>query len=74
MNGTAVSPKVARLLDITSSQHGFWLINHAELIADELLDGINKHGMAAMVAELNDYRGVYTAALYRKIKAYRSTL
>lgn len=67
MTAVDIDMRVQTLLERTVSTHGFWLINHADIVSNELLAGLERRGMAEMVGERKDWRGDYTSGLYRKI-------
>ena len=66
---TPITPTMQQLLDKTSSVHGFWLINHFEIIADDLYDILDKNLLNIAILIVNDYQSDYMKNLYRKIEA-----
>lgn len=56
------------LLDSTISQHGYWLINHSEVIESNLKSGIVTHGLKKMIVLLNDINSQGVKHLYKMIE------
>lgn len=67
MKGTPITPTMTQLLDKTSSQHGFWLINHFAIISDDLYELLNQHSLRDAIDIVNDYQSDYMKNLYKKI-------
>lgn len=65
--------KIEKLLDATSGQHGFWLINNIEHIKDDLEFLLNWHRGNVNDAKehLNDLDSDFTKKVYAKIEVAR---
>lgn len=61
--------QIEKLLDATSGQHGFWLINHVEYIKDDLEFLLKWHRGNVQDAKthLNDLDSDFVKGLYTKI-------
>lgn len=60
--------QLEELLEFSISQHGFWLINHREIIEEDLKSGIVSYGLKGMQQRLTDYQSPYVKHLYKKIR------
>lgn len=67
-----ITPTMTQLLDRTSGQHGFWLINNFRFIADDLYELLEKHSLRDAIDIVNDYQSDYMKSLYKKIEVGRS--
>ena len=56
------------LLKSTVSQHGYWLINHSDIIEADLKSGIVRYGLSKMIDMLDDHESPYINNLYEKIE------
>lgn len=57
------------LLESSTGQHGYWLVNHREVIEEDLKSGIVTFGLGKMAEKLDDYKSPYVRNLYKKIEA-----
>ena len=63
---------IERLLDATSSQHGFWLINNVQYIEEDLTFLLKWHrGVRGAIAHLNDIESDFVKTIYAKIAKAR---
>jgi hypothetical protein len=64
--------EIEKLLDATSGQHGFWLINHVEYIKEDLTFLLKWHrGLQCAIDHLNDLDSDFVKKLYAKIDEAR---
>ncbi len=65
--------QIDKLLDATSGQHGFWLINHREYIEEDLESLLAWHrgGLRGAIVHLNDIDSDFVKNLYAKIDKAR---
>ena len=64
--------QIEKLLDATSGQHGFWLINHIEYIREDLAFLLKWHrGLTGAIVHLNDIDSDFVKSLYAKIDLKR---
>lgn len=65
--------KLEKLLDVTSGQHGFWLINNVDHIKDDLQFLLKWHRGSVQNAKehLNDLDSDFVKKLYAKIDEAR---
>ena len=65
--------KLEKLLDATSGQHGFWLINHVDYIKDDLEFLLKWHRGSVQNAKvhLNDLDSDFVKKVYAKIDEAR---
>ena len=59
---------VDQLLQDTSSQHGFWLINHKEVILEWLESTLNLYGYSASKVLLNNLDSQLVTNIYTRIR------
>lgn len=59
------------LLESSTGQHGYWLVNHKEIIQEDLKSGIVTVGLRKMTEKLDDYKSDYVNGLYKKIEESR---
>ncbi len=63
--------KLDQLLNISISQHGYWLVNHREVIEDDLKDLLNRFGLITTASILNEIDNPIVIKLYKKIEENR---
>jgi hypothetical protein len=63
-----MDPELKKLLDISISQHGYWLVNHIEIIKDDLTALLNHYHLVITASIINEIDNPITKALYKKIK------
>lgn len=64
--------QLEKLLDATSGQHGFWLINHVEYIKEDLEFLLKwHHGLRGAIVHLNDIDSDFVKKLYATIDEAR---
>lgn len=61
-----------RLLDLSISQHGYWLVNHRSIIMGDLMDLLNKQGVQQAILTLDDIDGPFVKNLYKKIEGAKA--
>lgn len=60
--GRVLEYQLEDLLNASISGHGFWLVNHREIIEEDLKSGIVRFGVRRMLEKLDDeefYRPIY---------------
>ena len=63
-----------KLLKQSIDQHGYWLWNHREIIAGDLLEALAVHGLPSTAATLSDRDSALKTTVYAKIGAARSEM
>ena len=62
--------ELKQLLNITTDLHGFWLINHQELIEHQLKSDLQKFGFSEMTLKLKNPE--YCTPLYHSIRSQKT--
>jgi len=61
--------ELEKLLRSTTGQHGYWLINHQNIVEETLIAGLKQFGLSEMVKKLDNWRSDYVNQLYKRIEA-----
>ena len=63
-----------QLLNISTGQHGFWLVNHSEIIESDLKDLLRRFGLTVAASILNEIDNPIVKNLYKKIRIAKGDL
>lgn len=62
---------IENVLERTQSQHGFWLINHKNIIRAALITAIMTKGIQGTVDLLNETDSQLSKDIYKMIETYK---
>jgi hypothetical protein len=65
------STNVSVLLEKSIDSHGFWLMNHRDLIKEEMTELASKNTMREAINILNNVNSEFVKSIYQKIESKR---